>query len=251
MKDISLIRLEKGYRDPTPKYYRLQALMREKIEKRKWAPGEVIPTEQEVARAYNLSLSTVRKAMANLVNEGYLYRLQGKGTFVSGNTIRSEALRSYRLLRDFDRDEAALRVRLMGIRQVVGPRDIRRHLRIRKNQNLYEVKRVLLCLDRPLVFSISHLPVGMFKGLESLPRSRIERTSMYALLEGEYGVTTVLQKELFSATQARDDVAVALGVEPETPLLVIDMVALTYKQRPYEYRVAYCLTDTHRIYREK
>jgi GntR family transcriptional regulator len=237
--------------DPTPKYYRLQTLLREQIETGKWGPGQTVPTEEELTRAHGLSLNTVRKAITNLVSEGYLYRMQGKGTFVSGNTIRREYLRSYPMVRDFGKDEAALRIGFLSLGRTEGDPSIRRGLRIRNHQDLYELKRAFYCHERPFVFSLSYLPTGIFKDLEKISRGRIERVSLYALLEEIYGVTTLVQKELFSASQAGGEVREVLGVEEGHPLLSIHMIALTYKKRPYEYRISYCRTDTHRVYREK
>lgn len=243
--------IDKGTKDPTPKYYRLQTLVREQIESGKWGPGETISTEEELARTHGLSLNTVRKAIINLVSEGYLHRLQGKGTFVSGSTIRRENLRSYRMLREFDRDEAGLRISFLELGRTGGSADIRRRLKIRANQDLYEVKRLFLCQDRPLVYALSYLPANLFKGLEKMAPGEWEKKSLYALLEEAYGVTTVVQRELFSVHRAEGELCEALRVKPGFPLLVIDMVALSYKERPYEYRISHCLTDTHRIYREK
>ena len=242
---------DKGHRDPTPKYYRLQNLLREQIENRKWGAGETIPTEEQLTRAYGLSTNTVRKALANLVNEGYLHRLQGKGTFVSGNIIRRDNLRSYLMQREFDRDEAGLRIKFLELGRTGGSDNIRRRLRVRANQDLYEMKRLFFCQDRPLVYSLSYLPATLFKGLEEVPAAEWEKTSLYALLEETYGVTTVVQRELFSARSAEGEPCKALRVPMGFPLLVIDMVAHTYKERPYEYRISYCVTDTYRVYREK
>jgi GntR family transcriptional regulator len=113
------------------------------------------------------------------------------------------------------------------------------------------LKRLFFCQDRPLVYALSYLPATLFRGLEKMTPAEWEKKSLYALLEETCGVTTVVQRELISAQRAEGAVCDTLRVEPGYPLLVIDMVALTYKEKPYEYRVSYCLTDTHRIYREK
>ena len=122
---------------------------------------------------------------------------------------------------------------------------------MRAGQDLYEVKRLFLCQDRPLVYALSYLPANLFKRLEEMAPTEWEKKSLYALLEEAYGVTTVVQRELFSVRLAEGALCDALRVEPGFPLLLIDMVALTYKERPYEYRASYCITDTHGIYREK
>ena len=89
--------IKKDNEDPTPVYFQLQKKIKKQIEDGQWAPDESIPTERELIQTYNLSSGTVKKALLNLVNEGYLYRVQGKGTFVAGTTLRRGSLRYYRL----------------------------------------------------------------------------------------------------------------------------------------------------------
>ena len=64
-------------------------------------------------------------------------------------------------------------------------------------------------------------------------------------------MTTVTQRELFSVARAEGETCEILGVKKGHLLLVIHMNALSYKEKPYEYRISYCLTDPYRIYREK
>lgn len=67
----------------SPKYQQVKEIVREEISKRKLKPGDRIPPEERIAEKYEVSLGTVRQAMAELVNEGLIYKEQGKGTFVA------------------------------------------------------------------------------------------------------------------------------------------------------------------------
>ncbi len=70
---------------PVPIYHQLKLLIREQIESGVWRPGDRIPTEQELCRAYDISRSPVRQALSELAHEGVLIRRPGLGTFVSGD----------------------------------------------------------------------------------------------------------------------------------------------------------------------
>ncbi|MCD6141181.1 extracellular solute-binding protein [Candidatus Bipolaricaulota bacterium] len=67
----------------TPIYRQLKEIIREKIEQGEFKPGERIPTEYELCERFSISRTSVRQALAELTQEGYLYRQQGSGTFVS------------------------------------------------------------------------------------------------------------------------------------------------------------------------
>lgn len=66
-----------------PKYYRLKQILRRDILKGKYQPGAAIPSENELQKKYNVSCTTVRRALSDLVHERLLVRGQGMGTFVN------------------------------------------------------------------------------------------------------------------------------------------------------------------------
>src|SRR5690349_24938010 len=68
---------------PLPRYYQLKEIIRERIMAGEWEPGALIPSERELCEQYGISRMTARQSITELVNEGYLYREQGKGTFVA------------------------------------------------------------------------------------------------------------------------------------------------------------------------
>src|SRR5690554_1844490 len=70
-----------------PVYQQIQSDIREKILNNELKEGELIPSENELHKMYGVSRMTVRHALNNLVNDGYLYRHKGKGTFVSNRKI--------------------------------------------------------------------------------------------------------------------------------------------------------------------
>lgn len=68
---------------PLPLYHQLKEQLKGKIESQEWKPGEQIPTEMDIADMFQISRSTVRNAILDLVREGVLIRQRGKGTFVA------------------------------------------------------------------------------------------------------------------------------------------------------------------------
>jgi len=70
-----------------PKYYQLKELLKEKIIAGEWKPGEKIPAEKELVANYDCSMITVNKAVSKLVEEGYVFRERGRGTFVGSKSL--------------------------------------------------------------------------------------------------------------------------------------------------------------------
>lgn len=235
---------------PIPAYFRMQTAIREEIEKGRWKPGEAIPAERALAEAHCVSIGTVKKALLNLSHEGYLYRIQGKGTFVAGTIIGRENLRYYRLFDRFGGSEAPVALRFLSLSSVKCPESARESLLIGEKQPVFELKRLLVSDQRPIVYSISYLRKDLFKDLDRLPSALFETTPLYIAIEKHYGLPTLYNQELFGAVAAGEESSVIFDVPKETPILHIEMIAFTYKERPYEYRHAYCLTTRQKVFRE-
>lgn len=75
---------------PIPLYYQLESLLLEEIKDGTYKPGDLIPTEVELSEMFQISRTTVRQAISELVNEGYVYRVKSKGTFVSQPKIERQ-----------------------------------------------------------------------------------------------------------------------------------------------------------------
>jgi len=230
-------------------HYRLQQEIRRGIESGLWAPGMVIPTERKMALDYGVSLGTVRTAILNLVSEGLIYRVQGKGTLVAGTRMIRENIRYYRFVADFGRKEAVPRLKFLDLKVVSGRSDINRRLKIRGGEKLYCLQRLVLISDKPVVYARSYLPCKLFAGLEEFPHSRFEKVPLYLSLEDQFGLPTLSNSELISIDSADAETAALLGIPKGTPVLAVGMLSFTYRNRPYEYRISYCLTGGHKLLR--
>jgi len=239
--------IKKQSDDPMPVYFKLQMEIKKQIEEGRWAPGESIPTERELSKTYELSSGTVKKSLLNLVNEGYLYRIQGKGTFVAGTTLRRGSLRYYRLQKDFRDEEIILKVKLVELNRVRGIPEYNKNLQISINQDLYKMKRLFLFKNKPILYSITYLPCKMFPDLEKFENNFSGEMTLYQLLEKEYGITTVSNKKLLSTIAVDRETAELLNVSNGKQVLFIEMMSFTYQNKPYECRKTFCLTDEQKL----
>jgi GntR family transcriptional regulator len=221
--------------------------LQNEIEQGVWAPGEQIPTERQLVKEHNVSIGTVKKAVMNLVHEGFLYRVQGKGTFVAGTEMRRKRIRYYNMLRRPGDKPASMDIELLSIRRIPGQLPDNRYLKISVNQELFELRRLFRHDGKPLILTESVLPAKMFPGLDSQNKSFFELRLLYTALEDNYGVTTVANQELFSAVAADADTAEIFGIQEGRPMLFMEMLSYTYKEKPYEYRRGFCLSDERKI----
>jgi GntR family transcriptional regulator len=249
MNQVAALPISISGEDAMPIYHQLARAIQEQIENGRLAVGEQIPPERKIAALGNVSLATVRKALETLVQRGLLTRVQGKGTYVSSTAIRRKKIRYYPFVDDFYGNVADADIKLIEFNIINGDNRINRHLKIKTTEDLYEMKRLFVWRGKPLIHSISYLPRKMFKNLNDYHKSHFEKNLLYMLLEEEFGIPTVNNIELYGAALADEDNAKLLQVEVGHPLLTVEMIALTYKEKPYEYRMTYFLSDEKKLRR--
>ena len=89
-------KIDKG--DPRPLYYQMKELLRSKILRGDWEPGEMLPTEEAFCNQLGISRITVSRAIGDLASEGLIFRIQGKGTFVARPGIKNEGSKTLGLV---------------------------------------------------------------------------------------------------------------------------------------------------------
>lgn len=236
-------------RNPLPRYYRIQMEVRKQIESGVWRPGEMIPAESQIAEDYGVSLGTVRRAIQDLVTDGLLYRMQGRGTLVAGTNLKRETLRYYRFKKDFSKKECSHQIILLGLEKIQGIPEINRYLKVQEDMELYLLKRVFTRAGKRIIYSLSYLPAAVFPDLVELSKHRLERVPLYLTLENKYGIPTKENEELISVEPADMELAEVLQVPAGECLLRIDMLCFTYRKKPYEYRTSWCTTGSYKLVR--
>ena len=229
-----------------PLYQQVRQSLRDSLQAGEWKPLEVIPSEVMLARRYNVSLGTVRKAIDELVAEGLLVRRQGKGTFVASHGEQQMRHRFLRLQSD-QPDVIATRQTQRNIvecRRLRAPAELARALHLNSGDTLLYVRRVLSFAGIPTVLEDIWLPALPFRGLTA-EKLRDYTDSTYVLFEKEFGVRMVRAEEKLRATLSDADQAELLQCEVGTPLLQIERISYTFNDQPVEIRRVLNRTDRH------
>jgi GntR family transcriptional regulator len=231
----------------SPLYQQIKALLTKSLQDGEWKPGEVIPSETELAARFRVSQGTVRKAIDELAIENLLVRRQGKGTFVATHAEAGTQYRFLRLAPD-DGPSGDMQRRFLDCRRMRAPAEIARALALEAGEAAVQVRRLLLAGPsadaRPVVLDDIWLPATLFEGLTAERLSQY-RGPMYALFETEFGVRMIRAEEKIRALAAGADEAAALGLRPGAPLLLVDRLSFTYGDRPVEWRRGLYNTAAH------
>lgn len=226
-----------------PLYRQIKLLIVQDLQAGVWKPGEIIPSEWDLADRFGVSQGTVRKAIDELAAQHLLRRRQGKGTFVATHAEQATRYRFLRLASD-DGSPRELTRRLLDCRRLRADPDVARPLGLKGGDPVVFVRRLLLAEARPVVLDDIWLPARLFGDLTA-ERLAAYEGSMYALFEAAFGVRMIRAEEKIRAVAAPADAAALLEVAAGSPLLSVVRRSLTYRERPVELRRGLYRTDAH------
>ena len=226
-----------------PLYRQIKALITQSLVAGEWMPGTAIPSEQELAKRFNVSQGTVRTAISELAEEKLLIRYQGRGTFVASHAEERVQFPFLRITPDGG-DLSSLTATLISLERVRADATLREKLQIKRGASLWLLKRRLALNGQDVCFEEIHLPGTLFKGLTQALVENYD-CMLYSMYESAFGVRALHADERIRAVEALGDVARQLNVAPSAPLLLVERVATTYGGKPMEWRLSYCDTRKH------
>lgn len=232
----------------SPLYQQIKALTTQSLQSGEWRPGELIPSEVELANRFKVSQGTVRKAIDELSAENLVVRRQGKGTFVA---THHEARAQFRFLR-LKPDVGVAQYpdnNIIEAKRLRAPADIARQLDIKNGDSVFFIKRIQSFDGAPTILEELWLPGLTFKGL-SLERVLQYKGPMYALLETEFGTQMIRAVESIRAVVADQIASGLLAVPLNTPLLSVNRVSYTYGDKAVEVRRSLYVTNNHHYQNE-
>jgi GntR family transcriptional regulator len=208
----------------------------ERIQSGAWAPGQLIPSEFDIAREFGVSQGTARMAVTALASENVVVRRQGLGTYVYEHTRGEELARFFNVF-DSHRTRVSAESRNWQPVEASAKRVERRELGLAAGAKVLRIRRVRTRDGAPFVLETISVPAAMFPGLgqrEQLPGT------LYELYQKSYGVLVVRAEERLTVVAADRTAAKALGVAGGAPLLRIERTAFALRGRPVEWRVSLC-----------
>ncbi len=223
-----------------PLYKQIKQLLVDGLEHGEWKPGELIPSEFELAARFQVSQGTVRKAIDELAAEHLLVRRQGKGTFVATHHEPRAQFRFLRIVPD-EGEVMPAQSRFLECRRQRAAADIARNLDLKTGDAVVFIRRLLLFDGAPVVLDDIWLPGAVFKGLTA-DRLAEYRGPLYGLFESEFGTRMIRAEERLRAVAADATAAELLRTKPGAPLLLVERVSYTYGERPVEVRRGLCVT---------
>lgn len=205
-----------------PKYELIKQELLQEIKEHQFTPGDRFYSESDIKKKYNVSSITAVKALNELTNAGYLYRIQGKGTFVSKSKIAQNVKFSDIENHSLDKET----VDVISITKESDPKILAK-LNLNSNNVYYKIIRVRSVEGIPFLLHMTHLPLKLMK--EPIQSDWSAYESIYERIRKDFGI------DFFSLSSVETN-EIVFPDDPELlNLLHLSFREPAVKQEKYSY----------------
>jgi GntR family transcriptional regulator len=200
-------------------YVQLIDILKKKIETGEWDVGFQIPTEEDLCQTYGVSRATVRSAIAELVRDGYLFRQQGKGTFVKQVVSNKLVmLTSFRELMLEPGVEFSTEVRIQTTMMPLGT--IGNLLNISLDKHIIYIKRITVVDGKPIIIQEIHIPLYI---CPDLLHENVAVNSLFGLFK-RYKIEVTRVRNYFGIAYLSAEEARAFKLTEGAPTLLLNQL---------------------------
>lgn len=230
----------------TPLWMQLKSILQSQIQTGELPPDSRLYSEHELCKIYGVSRTVVREALSELVHDRFIYRIQGKGTFISG---RKEE-------QDFAGSNIGFSGEMIGkgrdvmtkiLKQTLATPSARekRMLRLDGRQSVVKIRRLMIIDDQARMLVDMSFPANLVSGFENV---NLRNRSIYDILKRSYGLVPSSSERWIEAILPTKKKAALLNVSDKTPLLGIESCAYLSDGRAFEYYYGLHRSDVSRLH---
>lgn len=219
--------------DPVPLHYQLKTILLDMIENEELKPGDMIPTERELCDIQGVSRMTINKAIMSLVNEGVLYREQGKGTFVAKPKEKQEIYKLKSFTEEMSEKGLATSTRIISFEIKEATKKNKSILKIPKEFNkVIEIRRLRMTEKDPVAIETVWIPEHLFKGMTT---DMIEGKSLYAIFKQKFNYHPKKARQTIEPVTLSEFEAKLLDQKENALALMFKRITYAENDVPIEY----------------
>jgi len=220
---------------PIPMYFQLKNIILNEMKSGNLAQGDVLPTELEFGQMFNLSRTTIRQAIVELVSEGYLYRVKGKGTFVAKPKLVQDFMRK---IESYNEQMARLnltpKTKVILNRRIKASKEIAENLNVRKGDEVVHLKRLRYANDEPIVVLDTYLIIEC----KNILNMDMEKKGLYDYLSLHQKTKISRVVRQFEAVGASKEQSNYLQIKTGHPVQLVTTVGFNADGKPVEFSIA-------------
>ncbi|MGJ7910153.1 GntR family transcriptional regulator [Neobacillus sp. LXY-1] len=197
-----------------------------------YKPNTQLPTEAEFCKIYGVSRTTVRTALQQLVSEGYVYRQQGRGTFVSNNKVKQKLTSTVQTFTE----QIAMQgknplIKVLNLQVIPADSFLAEIFDLNEGDPINKLERARYVNDEPLQYEIAYLPWKITPGLNQEDCEK----SLYHLLERQFRLKVKRTVEYLEIAAVEQDIAEILHIQEGSPCFSLETYAHASDETVIEY----------------
>lgn len=222
---------------PIPLHYQLTNDLRDGIKVGMWGIGEVFPTDKELMEKYTLSSTTVRRAVSQLVQEGWLDRKPGRGTFVKKVPVEETLGRLTGFFDEMISHGFTPSAEVLSIREVeISDKELVKTPLLKEfnAKRMYLIEKIQKLNNEPMAHVISYWPNEYGARIAEYD---LTSRGIYDVAKNELGVVLIRAEQIIGADIANKKVAQHLNVKVGSPILTMERIAFNDQNQPVELSI--------------
>jgi len=215
-----------------PLYHQLETIIRKKILSGEYPAGSLVPSEAALAKKYELSRITIRRALDLLEKDDLVVRKRGKGTFVSD---KLPALKTSRLdgsIEDLIAMGVKTKIKFIDASFITPPPKVKKLLLTKAGEEVLKVEKLRLVDRKPFSHVVNYLPAAIGKRINL---KKIKTEPILLVLEDDLGISVSNAVQTIEATIADIEIAPLLEVQVGDPLMKVERTVYGVNKKPIEF----------------
>ncbi|WP_223897466.1 GntR family transcriptional regulator [Lactobacillus huangpiensis] len=211
-------------------------------------PNAKLPSERQLLVKYGVSRNTIRLALQDLEERGLIYRLHGKGTFVSSTFLNQPNIGGmYSFSEELKRTGQKASTKNQSLELIIPNNNIAAQLNLTSNEKAYKLIRLRLADNEPRIFSTSYLPEKLFS---ELSLNDLNAKPLYDVMKEKYDQISVMAFEDVEAVCLNQEESRNLAEKVGSPSLKIFRKTINDKNIPIEFTISLARGDKF-VYRSR
>ena len=190
-----------------------------KIKNGIFSENSPLPSERELGLNYNVSRSTVRKALNTLQNNGFIYKIQGQGTFIKPQVFEQPLYNFYSFTDELKKDDITIRNSILSYEQFQLDSSLSSKLNKPKGEIFHKIVRLRSAKNYPLMIEITYLPKNRFFNIST---DILEVKSLYSYLSSKYSLSVDKAAETFRPIIPNSEECSLLKISSKIPCILLE-----------------------------
>lgn len=230
---------------PIPLYFQLKTILLEAIKQGDYPVDSMIPTEKELSEMFQISRTTVRQAITEMVQEGWLYRIASKGTFVARLKIKQDFIKRLETFNDqISRTGRKPSTEVLALKTSEMPKQMRGNFEAVEGECFVYLYRRRFADEEPIVTVETYLPYDRCAFVLS---HDFEKESLYNVLAANDKTRICRVTRVLEAVGGNAQDVQNLNIRRGKPILLSTTIGYNSADEPIEYSMARYRGDCNRF----